>query len=850
MTVPEASTYSPDLSGLSETEAIRRRQQGQGNTVALKTSRTYAKIIRGNVFNAINIILFALGAVMIAIGRAGDALTGVGLVALNMVIGIYQEVRAKRQLDKIALLTRPKVTVIRDGQAREVDPTEVVLGDLIKISPGDQMVADGVVVGDSSAEIDESLLTGEADLIQKVANDEILSGSFCVSGTTYYQVTRTGNDSFANKLTANAREFQMAKTPLQREIGLILRFLMALAIFLGLQLLLATILSQTPFVRQVQFAAVILGLIPNGLFFMVILAYAMGAVRIVQQGALVQQSNAVESLSRVTVLCTDKTGTLTANRILYDAVHAFETTPAEIERMLADVVSSQSSTNKTSEAIIERLIGKKRALVDEVTFSSKLKWSAVSIDDADLKGVFVIGALEMIKTYLKVLPESADEVLNTLSGQGKRVLTFAYHPQPVKLHSDDGTILLPELSLLGFVTFTDELRPHLQQTLDAFRANGIIVKVISGDNPQTVAALAKQAGFPADSTYVSGTDLALMSPDEFRRAAVENTVFGRITPEQKEALVDALKAEGHYVAMMGDGVNDVLSLKKADIGIAMQSGSSATRNVADMILMGDSFEALPPAFTEGQRIVNGMKDILRMFLTRTAYTALFIVGISLLNLGFPFVPKHSTLLSLFVVGVPTLVLALWARPGKLPKGSLLKEITHFVVPAALFTYVFGMIVYVSAIFITAATELHLTITPDMIQSFQRYAGIPYDLSAPNDFIREIAVLSAQTSLTTFLVYTGLMLVLFVEPPIRWFVGGDEYSGDWRPTAVAGVLLLAFIAILLIEPFRSFAELLPLPIEGHALIGAAAVVWMLVLRAAWRGNWIGRFFGATESPVKL
>ncbi|MBI1259436.1 MAG: HAD-IC family P-type ATPase [Chloroflexi bacterium] len=843
MTAAEISNLSPDFTGLSEAEAAQRRQQGQGNTVALKTSRTYSQIIRGNVFNAINFILFGLGAVMVSIGRAGDAVTSVGLVSLNMVIGIYQEVRAKQQLDKIALLTRPRVTVIRDAQPREVDPTQIVLGDLIKISTGDQMVVDGVIIGESNAEIDESLLTGEADLIHKADGDEILSGSFCVSGSAYYEATRIGNDSFANKLTANAREFQMVQTPLQKEITLILRLLMALAVFLGVQLLLATILSQTPFVRQVQFASVIVGLVPNGLFFMVILAYAMGAVRIVRQGALVQQSNAVESLSRVTVLCTDKTGTLTANRILYDAVHPFEKTQPELEQILADVIRSQSATNKTSEAIIEKLGGEKHPLLDEVTFSSKLKWSAISFAGPQPQGVYVIGALEMLKPHIAVLPATAESTLHDLSNEGKRVITFAYNPVSSKLHDENGTVLLPELTLLGFVTFTDELRPHLQDTLAAFRSSGIAVKVISGDNPQTVAALARQAGFPGDLNYVSGPDLVGLSAGEFAQAAEANTVFGRITPEQKEALVDALKSQGHYVAMMGDGVNDVLSLKKADIGIAMESGSNATRNVADMILMGDSFEALPPAFTEGQRIVNGMKDILRLFLTRVGYSALFIVGISLLNLGFPFVPKHSALLSFFIVGVPTLVLAIWARPGKLPKGSLLREITHFVIPAVLVTYVFGMIIYVAAIFIALAIESQLSITPEMIASFQTYAGIPYDISTNDAFTSEVAILAAQTALTSFLVYSGLLLVVFVEPPIQWFVGGDEFSGDWRPTLVAGGLLVGFFLILLIEPFRAFAELLVLPIWGHLAILLLTGVWMLVLRTAWRKNWLERFLGS-------
>ncbi|MBZ0298132.1 MAG: HAD-IC family P-type ATPase, partial [Anaerolineae bacterium] len=590
---------STTLRGLTEAEAAQRRQQGQGNNVVLSTSRSYADIIRSNVLNAINIILFSIGAVMIGIGRVGDAVTSVGLIGLNILIGIYQEIRAKQQLEKIALLTRPKVILVREGQERTVDPTEIVLGDLIRINTGDQMVVDGVVVGTGNAELDESLLTGESDLIQKAVGDEILSGSFCVSGSGYYEVTRVGSDSFANKLTATARQFQIALTPLQHEINFILRLLMALALFMGTLMLAATILSQTPFMRQVQFAAVIAGLIPNGLFLMVIIAYAMGAVRIVQQGALVQQANAVESLSRVTVLCTDKTGTLTANRILYDAVHPFEKTQAELEALLADVAYSQTTTNKTSEAIMNGLQGRRHALLDEVPFSSRLKWSAVALDDEDRRGVYVIGALEMLQPYLRHLPAEADTTLAALSAEGKRVLTFAYAPDPVQLHDAEGAVMLPDLSLLGLVTFTDELRPHLKETLSSFIDNGITVKVISGDNPQTVAALAKQAGFPGDLSYVSGTDLADMSATAFAQAAVDSTVFGRITPQQKEALVDALRSQGHYVAMMGDGVNDVLSLKKADMGIAMESGSSATRNVADMILLGDSFEALPAAFTEG-----------------------------------------------------------------------------------------------------------------------------------------------------------------------------------------------------------------------------------------------------------
>lgn len=838
----DPSAPSVSLTGLSEAKAQERHQQGLGNVVRNGTSRTYSAIFRANIINPINIVLFSIGAVMVAIGRVSDAVTSVALIAMNMVIGIIQEIRAKRQLDQIALLTRPKVTLIRDDQEKTVDPAQVVQGDLIKVSAGDQMVVDGVVKGTGNLEVNESLLTGESDLIHKTVGDDILSGSFCVSGSGYYEATQVGEASYANRLSSSARKFQIAHTPLQSEINFILRLLMLLALFIGSLVLVSTILSQTPLMRQVQFAAVIAGLVPNGLFFMVILAYAMGAVRIVRHGALVQQTNAVESLSHVTVLCADKTGTLTANRILYDSIYPFERTQAELERILGDVVTSQSTTNKTGEAVTKALGGSKHPLLDEVPFSSGLRWSAVAVEDGDLNGVYALGAPETLIPYLEFVPEAVGEQLAASALGGKRVLAFAYSPQAVELHDAAGEPVLPVLSLLGFVTFTDELRPHLKETLSAFIDNGISVKVISGDNPQTVSALAKQAGFPGDLTYISGDELAAMSDAEFAQAASERTVFGRIRPEQKEALVETLRAQGQYVAMMGDGVNDVLSLKKADMGIAMESGSGATRNVADMVLLGDSFEALPAAFTEGQRIINGMKDIMRLFLTRVAYSALLIIGIAVINLGFPVEPKHNTLLTLLVVGLPTMALAIWARPGALPRRSMLREVAHFVIPAALMTYIFGMIVYIVTIFVASQIQADLVITPAMIDEFSAYTGITYDISTPDLYIQEVAVLAAQTHLTSFLVLSGLLLVVFVEPPTPWFAGGDEFSGDWRPTWLALILLVAFGVILVVEPLRSFFGLLALPIWAYGGVALITLVWAIVLRAAWRHNWLERFLG--------
>lgn len=837
MTTPQAAQKT--WSGLTEAEVLERRRHGQGNDVRLETSRSYADIIRHNVLNLINIILFVIGGVMIAIGRIGDAVTSVGLIVLNILIGVYQEIRAKRQLDQIALLTRPKITVLRDAQEKTVDASELVVGDVIRLRAGDQIVVDGVLIGDGKADVDESLLTGESDSIAKSSGDEVLSGSFCVSGSALYEATRVGDDCFANKLTQNARKFAIAYTPLQREINLLLRILLLLALFIGSTMAVGAIIAGLPFLRQVQMAAVVAGLVPNGLFFMVILAYAMGALRIVQQGALVQQSNAVESLSNVTVLCTDKTGTLTANKINYHDAFPVGMDKEQLERLLGSFARSASATNKTSEAVIAGVAGVQLSPVDEVPFSSALKWSALAFDSDEMRGVYVLGALAMLRSYLQFDAEALAQI-ETWSNAGLRVLVFAYNPTVVTLHNSAGEPELPMLTLLGVISFSDELRPNLKEAIDGFTRNGIKLKVISGDDPQTVASLARQAGFEGDLKFVSGTDLIDMDDAQFAQVADETTVFGRITPDQKERLVGALQQQKHYVAMIGDGVNDVLSLKKANLGIAMESGSAATRGVADMILINDSFNALPAAFNEGQRIVNGMKDILRLFLTRVTYAALLIVSVELIGLGFPFIPKQNSLLVALGVGLPTLCLAIWARPGPVPKHGFLREIARFVVPAAISIAVFGTVVYIVGFFVGFLDISAVPVTPETIASFEEYVGIDYTLTTASAYQVELAHLVAQTALTAFTVFASLLLIVFVEPPIEYFVGGDEFSGDWRPTLLAIGLLVGFLGVIAFDPLRAFFEMVELPLLAYIAIGLITLIWMLLLRMAWRNNWLERF----------
>ncbi|MCA9902998.1 MAG: cation-translocating P-type ATPase, partial [Anaerolineae bacterium] len=367
----------------------------------------------------------------------------------------------------------------------------------------------------------------------------------------------------------------------------------------------------------------------------------------------------------------------------------------------------------------------------------------------------------------------------------------------------------------GFITLADVIRDESRDAIRELHEAGVEQLVmLTGDNEGTAKAIAKEAGI-----------------DE---------VHAELLPEDKVVAVERLVKQYEHVAMIGDGVNDVLSLKKANLGIAMESGSAATRGVADMILIGDSFNALPAAFSEGQRIVNGRKDILRLFLTRVTYAAILIIAIDLIGLGFPFIPKQNSLLVGIGVGLPTLGLAVWARPGPVPKHGMLREIARFVVPAALSISFFGVIVYALAFTVGVIDVLGISVTSETVASFEEYIGIDYTLTTISAYQAEVAHLVAQTALTAFTVFASLILVVFVEPPTQFFVAGDEFSGDWRPTLLAIGLFVVYMVIVLVEPLRTFFEMIDLPILAYVAIAAIALIWMLLLRMAWRHNWLERF----------
>ena len=802
--------------GLTTAQVNEKKRQGLVNAVDSSTSRSLADIIQSNFLSVANVTLLLIVIVLLALGKVSEALATGGVVIVNVFLGALQEYRAKRKLDQIALLTRPKVRVIRDNQEQEIDQSEVVVGDIIVMNAGDQAVVDGKLMEDprtdktgARVDMDESLLTGESDLIQKYAGDEILSGSFCVVGKGLFVAEKVGEDAFAQKLTKGARQFTVSITPLQMQISIIVRLIVVVAISLSLLLYLRSAFNNESFADTVEDTAVAVSLIPQGLLLMITVAYALGAVRIAGKGALVQQSNAVESMSHVDVLCLDKTGTLTTNRIIYDDIHILDNTldKEKCQTLLGDYIAAAGRDNRTAEAVSDALNGTAYPTVVTIPFSSARKWAGVCFDNDTYKGTYLLGAPGMMLENIEF-----QDNIQQLAEKGLRVLLFAHSEEFIREIPEDREVDLPKnLKPLALVSLSDELRPNVNDVLQGFRDLGITLKLISGDNPTTVAALARQAGFGEDEKDIAGMELAKLNELEFEQAVREHTIFGRITPQQKEAIVDVLRKDEKYVAMMGDGVNDVLSLKKAQIGIAMEDGSQATRSVADIVLLGNKFEALPHAFSEGQRILNGMNDVNRLFLTRTFYTVMLIVIAGFIGTDFPFTPLHNFLLTSLPVGIPAFFLTAWARSGQ-PQDDLIQNLIRFVFPAGIsFTF--------------ASTFIWILYNTSNDASFE----------------------TSQTVLTTAGLIGGLWVVMLAEQD-----GGYKIQWqDRRRIGLALAMLAIFMVVMAIPDVREGFDMTTLSWADLGIIAASMSAWAIGLDLIWRFELVGRLlipnYGKPSAP---
>jgi cation-transporting P-type ATPase E len=672
---------SPDQ-GLSATEAAARlRKLGPPPQ---DSSRSMASIVAANVFTLFNAIIAGFFLLDLGLGLYADSIFGL-IAVVNSSIGIYQEKKAKETLDEIAVLVAPHARVLRDGAVVELTANEVVPGDLIEVGPGDQLIADGEVVGSRGMTMDESLLTGEADGIRKSEADRVLSGSFCVSGSGRYVVDAVREESYAGRIAGEAKTFRHPPSPLQEEVNRVIIASTYVMAPLAIALVLSLELHDTPLHEAAQTAtAGLVTLIPEGLVLLMSVTFAVAAMRLAKRGTLVQQMSATESLASVDTICVDKTGTLTEGELRLAGVeYADGIDPETGAAALGRFAASAGERNKTLETIAGEFPGKAAAVRGEVPFSSAWKWSGLALDGAGAGATYVLGAPDILaESGALALPPRLAEKLREETAAGRRVVVFGQTGEP--LPEDPAAGGAPRLQPLALVVLEETLRPDAAATIATMREEEVDLKLISGDAAATVTAVAYAVGVPQDAGVVEGPDL----PDDdegLAKAALENTIFCRIKPEQKKALVGALVASGRYVAMIGDGVNDVPALKRARMAVSMGSGTQVTKGVADVVLLEDQFERLPEAVGEGRRIARNIHRLGRLYLTKTVYAATLILLVAVPGLAFPFLPRHLTVAAFLTIGIPSFVLALLPSDGPLYRGRLLRALAAFAVPAGVST---------------------------------------------------------------------------------------------------------------------------------------------------------------------
>jgi cation-transporting ATPase E len=768
--------------GLTAAEVAERVAAGQTNDVPPRASRTVGEIVRANVLTRINAIYGVLFAIIMSTGYFLDGMFGL-LIIFNSGIGMIQELRAKRTLEKLAIVGQAKPTVRRDGVSVELAPNEVVLDDVIELGPGDKIVVDGVVLAADALEIDESLLTGESDPVVKQPGDQVLSGSFVVAGGGAYRARKVGRDAYAAKLAEEASKFTLVKSELRSGIDKILKFITFLLVPAGA----LTIYNQLFNVNESLadalrgMVAALVPMVPEGLILMTSIAFAVGVIRLGQRQCLVQELPAIEGLARVDVVCADKTGTLTENGMRLSEVIS-SNGDASVSQALAALVHTEARPNASLLAIGEAFPDNPGWLTTAVApFSSARKWSGASFTD---HGNWVLGAPDVL------LPaESAERAeAERIGSQGLRVLLLGRTSVSVDSPSAPGVVTPTAL-----VVLEQKVRPDAKSTLDYFASQNVTVKVISGDNALSVGAVASSLDLPNSAHPVDARNLP-SSQEELATAVEETGVFGRVTPAQKRAMVSALQSRGHTVAMTGDGVNDVLALKDADIGVAMGSGSPATRAVAQIVLLDNKFATLPYVVGEGRRVIGNIERVSNLFLTKTVYSVLLALMVGIAQVNYPFLPRHVTVIAWFTIGIPAFVLSL-APNNERARSGFVGRVMRMAIPAgaiiATATFVSYMLVRTEATSEQAGTTALITL---MIVALWVLAIVarPYKWW-------KIGLITLMTAAS---------FLLFVLPFAQTFFALDPTNSSYTTLAV----IIAAIGMLLVEAVwwiqRRFTTLFP------------------------------------------
>ena len=771
--------YRPDhQTGLTAQQVQEHRMHGWTNQPVDPPSKTTKEIIQENVFTYFNLIFLVLAVLLCLVGSFRD-LTFLPVIVLNTLIGIIQETRAKKVLDNLTMLNAPHAMVIRDGKKSQINAEDLVVDDIVIFEAGNQVCADAEVCA-GEVQVNESLLTGESDEITKRKGDQLMSGSFIVSGQCHARLDKVGADSYISRLTLEAKAMQNTEqSEMIRSLDKLVKWVGVAIIPIGIILFIQAFVFQGEGFRSsvTSMIAAVIGMIPEGLYLLASVALAVSSIRLAQKKVLLHDMKCIETLARVNVLCVDKTGTITENTMeVQDVIPTKEYEEGKmcpLSELLGDFTAAQSSDNITMEAMKRYFkIASGKKAVAKTGFSSASKYSSVTFEEAS----YVLGAPEFV---LKEQYENYEEAISAHASKGARVLVFGTAKE-----EPDGKPLKEAVTPLAYVLLANPIRQEAKETFTYFAEQGVEVKVISGDNPLTVSEVAKEAGIAGAERYVDAS--TLHTEEEMRAAVLNNAVFGRVTPNQKRKFVQILKEEGKTVAMTGDGVNDVLALKDADCSIAMASGSDAAAQASQLVLLESDFSCMPEVVLEGRRVVNNIQRSASLFLVKNIFSFLLSLVSFVFMFTYPLEPSQISLISMFTIGVPAFFLAL--EPNKnIIKGHFLTNVFFKALPAALTDVlavgalvIFGRTFGVSSADISTAATMLLSIVGFMIL---------YTISAPMNVLRGVILggcivgllfcsiflndLFAITGMTTKCVMLFVVFAIATEPVLRyltWLIG--------------------------------------------------------------------------------
>ncbi|MFD6972985.1 HAD-IC family P-type ATPase [Streptomyces sp. NPDC059979] len=785
---PPAPRFKPG--GLSTAEVAERVASGEVNDVPVRSSRSTTDIVRGNVFTRFNAIIGVLWVIMLIVAPIQDSLFGFVIIA-NTGIGIIQELRAKKTLDGLAVIGEAKPSVRRDGRTAEISTSEIVLGDVIELGPGDKVVVDGSVGEADGLEIDESLLTGEADPVLKKPGDEVMSGSFVVAGGGAFTATKVGREAYAAQLAEEASRFTLVHSELRSGISTILKYVTWMMIPTSIGLIISQLIVKDNNLKDSIARTVggIVPMIPEGLVLLTSVAFAIGVIRLGRKQCLVQELPAIEGLARVDVVCLDKTGTLTEGGMDVTELRPLGGAETEyVKKVLGALGESDPRPNASLQAIIDAYPDSTEwRCTESLPFSSARKYSGASFSEGDGENnTWLLGAPDVL---LPAGDPALDEITD-LNEQGLRVLLLARSAREL-----DDAAVATGVRPTALVVLEQRLRPDAADTLRYFEDQDVKAKVISGDNAVSVGAVAGKLGLPGAENTIDARGLPT-ERDEMAKVLDANSVFGRVTPQQKRDMVGALQSKGHTVAMTGDGVNDVLALKDADIGVSMGSGSEATRAVAQIVLLNNSFSTLPSVVAEGRRVIGNITRVATLFLTKTVYSVLLAILVVCSQVEYPFLPRHLTLLSTLTIGIPAFFLAL-APNKERAKPHFVKRVMRYAIP--------GGAIAATATFVTYLVARHYYTGPE--------------------------ALKAETSAATLTLFlTSMWVLAIIARPYTW----------WR-VALVGAMGGAFVIVLVVPWLQDFFQL---KLEGTTMpwiaVAIAAIAATLI---EFTFRWVDRKFPA-------